>query len=105
SSSPVLMCFGYFVLISVGFIAIQTFGVATMIALYGANAALASAALTAYLLGAAAGIFTGGFIAVRFQRHELVAVTGMACSAALVLLIAGAWLPAAALPALFAATG
>jgi MFS family permease len=105
SSTPVLMCFGYFVLISVGFIAIQTFGVATMIALYGANAALASAALTAYLLGAAAGIFTGGFIAVRFQRHELVAVTGMACSAALVLLIAGAWLPAAALPALFAATG
>ena len=105
SSSPVLMCFGYFVLISVGFIAIQTFGVATMIALYGANAALASAALTAYLLGAAAGIFTGGFIAVRFQRHEIVAVTGMACSAAIVFVIAGAWLPAAALPALFAATG
>ena len=40
-SAPVLMCFGYFVLIAVGFIAIQTFGVATMIALYGASAALA----------------------------------------------------------------
>jgi len=105
SSTPVLMCFGYFVLISVGFIAIQTFGVATMIALYGANAALASAALTAYLIGAAAGIFTGGFIAVRSQRHEIVAVAGMACSAAIVFVIAGAWMPAAALPALFAATG
>jgi MFS family permease len=89
----------------VGFIAIQTFGVATMIALYGANATLASAALTTYLLGAAAGIFTGGFIAVRFQRHEIVAVTGMAASATIVFVIAGAWLPAAALPALFAATG
>ncbi|MGH8674811.1 MAG: MFS transporter, partial [Burkholderiales bacterium] len=105
SSRPVLMCFGYFVLISVGFIAIQTFGVATMIALYGANAALASAALTTYLLGAAAGIFTGGFVAVRVQRHELVAVTGMLCSASIVFVIASAWLPAAALPALFAAAG
>jgi FSR family fosmidomycin resistance protein-like MFS transporter len=69
SSTPVLMCFGYFVLLAVGFIAIQNFGIATMIALYGVNVGLASAALTAYLLGAAAGIFTGGFIAVRFRRH------------------------------------
>lgn len=105
TSAPVLMCFAYFVLISVGFIAIQTFGVATMIALYGANAALASAALTTYLLGAAAGIFTGGFVAARFQRHEVVAVTGMACSASIVFVIASAWLPAVALPVLFAATG
>jgi len=104
-SLPVMMCFGYFVLIAVGFIAIQTFGVATMIALYGANAALASAALTAYLLGAAAGIFTGGFVATRFGRHDLVAVTGMACSATIVFLIAGAWFPASMLPALFAAAG
>jgi len=104
-SAPVLMCFGYFVLIAVGFIAIQTFGVATMIALYGASAALASAALTAYLIGAAAGIFTGGFVAVRFPRHDLVAVAGMACSATIVFVIASASLPAAALPALFAATG
>ena len=105
SSTPVLMCFGYFVLLAVGFIAIQNFGIATMIALYGVNVGLASAALTAYLLGAAAGIFTGGFIAVRFQRHELVAVTGMTLSAAIVGVIASAWLPVAALPALFAATG
>lgn len=105
ASSPVLMCFGYFILIAVGFIAIQTFGVATMIALYHANAALASAALTAYLLGGAAGIFTGGFLATRFHRHDLVAVTGMVCTAAIMLVIAGAWLPAAMLPAVFAAAG
>ncbi|MBI2748622.1 MAG: MFS transporter [Burkholderiales bacterium] len=104
-SAPVLMCFGYFLFIAVGFIAIQTFGMATMIALYGASAALASAALTAYLVGAAAGIFTGGFVAARYQRHDLVAVIGMSCSASLVLLIAGAWPPAAALPLLFAAAG
>ena len=105
ASPPILMCFGYFLLIAVGFIAIQTFGVSAMIQLYGASPQLASAALTAYLLGAAAGIFTGGFVAVRTQRHDLVAVTGMSVSALLMFTIAQAWMPAAALPALFAATG
>ena len=104
-SAPILMCFGYFVLIAVGFIAIQTFGVATMVALYGASGALASAALTSYLLGAAAGILTGGFVAVRTARHDLVAVSGMAVSAALMFVLASAWLPAAMLPLMFAATG
>ncbi len=105
AAPPILMCFGYFVLVAVGFIAIQTFGVATMIALYGASNALASAALTSYLLGAAAGIFAGGFVAAHTSRHDLVAVSGMAASAAFMFVLAAAWLPAAALPLLFASTG
>jgi predicted MFS family arabinose efflux permease len=105
ASAPVLMCFGYFVFIAVGFIAIQTFGVATMIALYGASAAIASAALTSYLLGAAAGIFAGGFVAVRYSRHDLIAVSGMLVSAVLTFVLAAAWLPAAVLPALMGAIG
>ena len=63
-SAPVLMCFGYFVLVSVEFIAMQNFGIASTMALYGISAALASAALTSYLLGGAAGILAGGFVAV-----------------------------------------
>ena len=105
AQAPVLMCFGYFVMIGVGFIAIQTFGIATMVSLYGVNVALASAALTAFLLGGATGIFFGGFLAVRATRHDLVAVGGMACSAALMLVLASAWLPAAALPLLLGAAG
>ena len=105
ASAPVLMCFGYFFFIAVGFIAIQTFGVATLIALYGASAALASAALTAYLIGAAAGIFTGGFAAARFQRHDLVAIAGMLVSAALMFVLASLWLPVTLLAPLLAATG
>jgi len=103
--APVLMCFGYFVMIGVGFIAIQTFGIATMVSLYGVNVALASAALTAYLIGGALGIFCGGFLAVRATRHDLVAVSGMACSASLMFVLASAWLPAAALPLLLGAAG
>jgi len=105
TSAPVLMCFGYFVLVSVAFIAMQNFGIATTMALYGISATLASASLTAYLLGGAAGILTGGFVAVRTSRHDLVAVSGMAVSASFMFLIASAWLPAMLLPALCAAAG
>jgi MFS family permease len=105
ASLPVLMCFGYFILVSVQFVATQNFGVVTFIALYGVSAALASAALTSYLLGGAAGILAGGFVAVRTPRHDLVAVCGMALSAAFMFAIASAWFAAALLPLLCAAAG
>jgi MFS family permease len=104
-SAPVLMCFGYFVLVSVQFIAMQNFGIASTMALYGISASLASATLTAYLLGGAAGILSGGFVATHTSRHDLVAVGGMAVNAAFMFAIAAAWLPAALLPALCAAAG
>jgi MFS family permease len=104
-SAPVLMCFGYFILVSVQFIAMQNFGIASTMALYGISAALASAALTAYLLGGAVGILSGGFVAVRTSRHDLVAVGGMALNAGLMFVIASAWFAPALLPALCAAAG
>jgi MFS family permease len=103
--APVLLCFGYFVMLGVAFIAMQSFGISAMVQLYGTSVALASAALTANLIGAAVGVFAGGFIAVRTARHDLVAVGGMAASALLVLLLAAAWLPAAALPLLLGVSG
>jgi MFS family permease len=104
-SAPVLMCFGYFVLVSVQFIAMQNFGIASTMALYDISASLASATLTAYLLGGAAGILSGGFVASHTSRHDLVAVGGMAVNAGFMFVIAAAWLPAALLPALCAASG
>ena len=104
-SAPILMCFGYFILVSVPFVAMQNFGIVSAMALYGTSTALASAALTCYLLGGAAGILCGGFVAVRAKRHDLVAVCGMAASAGFMTVIAAAWLPPALLPALCAAAG
>jgi FSR family fosmidomycin resistance protein-like MFS transporter len=104
-SAPVLMCFGYFVLVSVQFIAMQNFGIASTMALYDISASLASATLTAYLLGGAAGILAGGVAASHTSRHDLVAVGGMAVNAGFMFVIAAAWLPAALLPALCAAAG
>ncbi|MSQ64143.1 MAG: MFS transporter [Betaproteobacteria bacterium] len=105
ASLPVLMCFGYFILASVAFIATQNFGVVTFMALYGVSAVFASAALTSYLLGGAAGILAGGFVAVRTSRQDIVAVGGMAVSALLMFTIASTWFVPAFLPLLCAAAG
>jgi len=102
---PVLMCFGYFVMLGVAFVGMQTFGIAAMVSQYGTPVQAASAALAANLIGAAVGVFCGGFVAVRVGRHDLVAAAGMAASGALVFVLAAGWLPAAALPLLLGAAG
>lgn len=104
-STPVLMCFGYFLLVAIVFIAVLSFGVSALVAAYQITAVQASAALTTYMLGAAAGILVGGIIAARGWRPERVASGGMAASAFVMLVIASVWLPAIVLPLLFAASG
>jgi len=105
TSMPVLMCFGYFILVSVAFVAMQNFGVTTAMALYHVSATLAATMLTSYLLGGSVGILTGGFVASHTPRHDLVAVSGMAVSATFMFAIASAALPAGFLPALAACAG
>ena len=104
-STPVLMCFFYFVLVSVAFIAMQGFGVSAMVSLYDMPVAMASAALSAYLFASAAGILAGGIVATRYGRHNLVAAAGVSISAVFVLVAATAPLPLVAIPVLLAAAG
>ncbi len=104
-SLPVLMCFAYFLLVAFVFIAMQAFGVTTMISIYGISAGLASAALASYMAGSAAGIFIGGFVAARGWKPTHVAASGMAASASIMFLIGMAWFPGFALPALLALAG
>ena len=102
---PILMAFGYFVLVSAAMSAVQTFGVAAMVAIYEAPLPLAAGALTAYMLGSAAGIVCGGFLADRMRRHDVFAAGGMAVAAALTLLFASGAPPVATLAALLAVIG
>jgi MFS transporter, FSR family, fosmidomycin resistance protein len=104
-STPVLMCFGYFLLIAFVFIAMQAFSVTTMVAMYGINVGLASAALTSYMAGSAGGIFVGGFVAARGWRPDRVAASGMGASAVLMLLIGLAVFPGMLLPVILALAG
>lgn len=105
ASAPVLMCFGYFLLVAFVFIAMQAFSVTTMVSVYGISAGLASAALTAYMAGSAAGIFAGGFVAARGWRPDYVAAGGMAASAVLMLLIGLSAFPGFLLPVILAIAG
>jgi FSR family fosmidomycin resistance protein-like MFS transporter len=100
-AAPVLMCFFFFFLLSVALTGVQTFGVASLSALYATPVALASSALTAFLLGGAAGILAGGYVATRSARHDLVAAAGMLAAGLLMLTLAlGALSPALLAPVL-----
>lgn len=104
-SKPVLMCFFYFVLASVAFIAMQGFGVSAFVALFDMPVTVASAALSLFFAASALGILTGGYIATRSSRHNVVAATGVALAASFVLVVAMVPLPVAAVPLLMAAAG
>jgi MFS family permease len=105
ASAPVLMCFAYFLLVAFVFIAMQAFSVTTMVSVYGVSAGLASAALTCYMAGSAAGIFAGGFVAARGWRPDYVAAGGMGASALLMLLIGLLVFPGVILPVVLAIAG
>jgi len=87
-AAPVLLCFVYFAVYAAGLVGLQSFSVTAMTVQFGVSTALASSALTAYMIGSAAGIFAGGFIAARVPRHDIVAASGLALGSFWVLLIA-----------------
>ena len=67
--SPILLCFAYFAVLTLATIGIQTFAATALNAAYAVPLALATSALTAYLLGSTAGILAGGFLAGPY-RHD-----------------------------------
>ncbi|HEX3176527.1 MAG TPA: MFS transporter [Methylomirabilota bacterium] len=102
---PIVMAFGYFALLTASTTGIQTFAVPALGLIYNAPLALATGALTVYLFGNATGILTGGFLADRATRHDLVAATGVLCAAALMVLLASGRVPLAGIGIAMAATG
>jgi len=104
-SLPVVMCFGYFLLLATGLIGIQNFLPATLGALYGTPLSLATTALTGFLLGASLGVMVGGAIADKGVAPGRIVVGGLFGAAALVVLVSQLDLPAVALIAAIAGAG
>jgi len=104
-TAPVLAAFAYFALIATALVGMQTFGVTGLMRVYETPMALATAALTAFLLGGAAGILGGGFLADRTSRHDVVAVSGLIGAAAVILLVATGGVGPSRLPLLLAVAG
>jgi FSR family fosmidomycin resistance protein-like MFS transporter len=98
-------CFLFFLLTTMAFGAIQNFAPAVLRSVYGLSLGGAASALSAYLLGGAAGIALGGFLAARSEAHERV-VAVMLCSAALLaLVLASGVIPPWSVGAFFAVIG
>lgn len=101
----IALCFAYFVIQTAASTGVQTFAPTALSTGMEVALAIATSAVTAYLLGSTAGILAGGFLAARATRHDLVAMTGLAAGAALFVAIgAGAASPALLLGG-FAAAG
>lgn len=96
-SWPIMTCFTFFSLYAITLIGFQTFSTAALTQLYGIPLAAATTALTAFLVGGAAGILTGGFIAAHTDRHTLVTIGGMLVPTVLAFVIATGALPGGAL--------
>jgi FSR family fosmidomycin resistance protein-like MFS transporter len=104
-TAPILAAFAYFALIATAVIGVQIFGVTTLMRMYDTPLAEATAALTAFLVGGAAGILAGGVLADRVRRHDVVAATGLLVAAGLMIVLATGAVPAALLPLLLGVTG
>ncbi|HEX6268193.1 MAG TPA: MFS transporter [Burkholderiales bacterium] len=104
-SFPVLVCFGFFAIWGASYVGLSSFGIAAMQMQFGLGTALAASAISAYMLGNAAGMLAGGVVAARVPRHDLVAVAGVLVAALFVLPIAAGAVSGAVLPAMLALTG
>ena len=101
----IVLCFLYFAVLTLATIGIQTFAGTALNAAYGVPLALATSALTAYLLGSTTGILAGGFLAARTAHHDRVAASGLLAGGALMLLVGVVPAVANLAIALFAVTG
>jgi len=97
--SAVWMCFFFFLASIVGFGALQNFAPSVLSHVYGLPLTAAASALTLYLLGGAAGILAGGFLAARYAAHERVVAVLLVTAALMALALAtGSVLPVLVTP-------
>jgi MFS transporter, FSR family, fosmidomycin resistance protein len=101
----IALCFCYFVAQTMASVGLQTFLPAALNTGYAVPLGLATSAVTAYLLGATAGIAAGGYFATRTTRHDRIAATGLITGAFFVALVAAGLVPLALVIPVFVLVG
>jgi MFS family permease len=104
-SGAVWMCFVFFFLATGAFGILQNYAPAILGHVYQLPLALATAGLTAYLLGSAAGMVVGGFAAARHENSDVVIAFALGLAAVVAVLLASAAVPAWSVIALMAVMG
>ena len=104
-TGPVLLCFLFYIISNISIGGVRTYGVAALVELYGTPATAAGGALTGYMIGAAAGILAGGFIADRFGARILVPVIGLIGASSMMFLIGTVSMPITMIVAVLVLSG
>ncbi len=104
-SPPILLCFLFYVISSIGFGGFRTFGVSSIVELYGTPLAAANGALTGFLIGSSVGILAGGWIADRFGARMITAAIGFLVAAGLILLVGTVSMPMALMVGILSLAG
>lgn len=104
-SGAVWMCFVFFFLATGAFGILQNYAPAILGHVYQLPLALATAGLTSYLLGSAAGMVVGGFAAARHENSDVVIAFALGLAAIVAVVLASAAVPAWSVIALMAVMG
>lgn len=94
SSPGVWLCFAFFLVTTLALGGLQNFAPALLNKMYGLSLVAATSGLTAYMLGGAAGIIAGGFLASRNGSHDRVIVMALTVSTLCALVLALGVIPA-----------
>jgi len=97
--------FSFFFFATLGFGALQNFAPSLLRDLYGLSLASGTSALTGYLIGSAAGLATGGFLASASKGQERLVAFAFLSSASLALLLSFAVVPSWTVIAIMAVMG
>jgi len=86
-SSTILSCFCFFALLAAALVGVQSFGISAIRDLYDIDITQATFALTTFLVCSAIGILSGGVLADKTTRHDLIAIIGVVLSGLVLILI------------------
>jgi len=104
--APVVwMCFAFFFVAVMAFGGLQNFAPPIFRDAYGVTLAFATTALTAYLLGSAAGVATGGFFASHGQRQDRLVAYALSAAALCSIVLASGAVPSWSVVTLMAVMG
>lgn len=101
-SREVWVCFTFFLFWTMAFSALQNFAPSILQNMYGVSLAAATSAVTAYMLGSAAGTIGGGFLVAGVAADRLVAAGLLVAALIALLLASGAVTPWGVIPLMVA---
>ncbi|NKB22112.1 MAG: MFS transporter [Alphaproteobacteria bacterium] len=89
-SFPIMMCFAFFIMLTIGFTGIRSFMVVALNQLYGLSDIIGNTVLTGFMAGSFVGVLIGGFVADKYGPRVATAV-GTLVGAAVLLVFVGSY--------------